>query len=68
MKLHIAVHRSNPAGGYWAEVPSLHGCFTQADTLAELKINIIEALTSYLELSSEEIKKNKMLSVVGDGC
>lgn len=24
-------------GGYWAEVPSLPGCFTQAETLEELR-------------------------------
>jgi len=44
----IAVH-SDPAGGFWAEVPALPGCFSQGETLAELKTNIHEAIELYLE-------------------
>jgi len=43
----IAVH-SDPAGGFWAEVPALPGCFSQGETLAELKTNIHEAIELYL--------------------
>jgi predicted RNase H-like HicB family nuclease len=35
-------------GGYWAEVPALPGCFTQAETLAELRKNVAEAVGLYL--------------------
>lgn len=38
-----ALVHSDESGGYWAEVPSLPGCFTQGDTLEELKANIQEA-------------------------
>jgi len=44
----IAVH-ADPAGGFWAEVPALPGCFSQGETLAELKANIHEAIELYLE-------------------
>ena len=32
MKLKVVVHRAEE-GGYWAEVPAIPGCLTQADTL-----------------------------------
>ena len=44
----IAIH-TEPAGGYWAEVPALPGCFSQGETMAELQDNIREAITLYLE-------------------
>lgn len=43
----IAVH-TDPDGGFWAEVPALPGCFSQGETLAELKANIHEAVELYL--------------------
>lgn len=36
-------------GGYWVEVPSLPGCFSQGDTKAEALENIKEAITLYIE-------------------
>jgi len=36
-------------GGFWAEVPSLPGCVSQADSLEELKANIQEAIELWLE-------------------
>jgi Uncharacterized conserved protein len=36
MKVKVVVHKAEE-GGYWAEVPSLPGCFTQGETLEELK-------------------------------
>jgi len=51
----ILVHEAEE-GGYWAECPSLDGCYSQGDTLDELQSNIKEAI----ELSLEEIRaKNK---------
>jgi antitoxin HicB len=35
-------------GGYWAEVPALPGCFTQGETLAEVKARAEEAVECYL--------------------
>ena len=44
----VIVH-SAEEGGYWAEVPDLPGCYTEADTLDELNANIREAISLYLE-------------------
>jgi predicted RNase H-like HicB family nuclease len=41
-------------GGYWAEVPALPGCFSQGDTLAELKANVREAIEGYLSVLEAE--------------
>jgi len=36
-------------GGYWIEVPSLPGCFSQGETKDEALANIKEAITLHLE-------------------
>lgn len=50
MKYSVVVEEDILDGGYVAYVPSLKGCYTQAETLDELKKNIIEAI----EISKEE--------------
>lgn len=50
-----AIIREAEEGGFWAEVPSLPGCVTQADSLEELKVNLQEAVTLWLEAGEEEI-------------
>jgi len=35
-------------GGFWAEVPALPGCVTQADTREELGTNLQEAVEGWL--------------------
>lgn len=35
-------------GGYWAEVPALPGCFTQAETVEEVAAMAEEAILVYL--------------------
>jgi len=45
----VVVHEAEE-GGYWAEVPSLPGCFTQAETLEELREMAKEAIEGYLDL------------------
>jgi len=50
MKYSVVIEEDKLDGGYIAYVPSLKGCYTQADTLDELKTNIIEAI----EISKEE--------------
>ncbi len=53
----ILVHEADE-GGYWAECPSLEGCYSQGETLDELQSNIKEAIELYLD----ELKtKNKRL-------
>jgi len=36
-------------GGFWAEVPVLPGCFTEGDTLEEVKHNLKEAISGILD-------------------
>lgn len=45
-KVRVIVHAADE-GGYWAEVPALPGCFTQAETMAELRKNIQAAIDLY---------------------
>ena len=39
MKIRVVAHEEQ-GGGYWAEVPSLSGCYTQGDTMEELEENL----------------------------
>ncbi len=49
MVFKIVVH-PEPSGGYWGEVPSLPGCYSQGETVEELQGNLREAITGYLEV------------------
>jgi predicted RNase H-like HicB family nuclease len=49
MTLKVIIHTAEE-GGFWAEVPALPGCLTQAESLEELKVNIREAIEGYLEV------------------
>ncbi|MBC7368227.1 MAG: type II toxin-antitoxin system HicB family antitoxin [Undibacterium sp.] len=52
MKLKAIVHTAEE-GGFWAEVPSLPGCVTQAETLPELRANITSAIEGWLSVNDE---------------
>ena len=52
MKIKVIVHEEEN-GGFWAEVPALPGCLTQADTWQELLQNLYEAIEGYLIVRSE---------------
>ena len=56
MKLKVLIHDAEE-GGYWAEVPSIPGCATQADTYEELIDNLYEAIEGCLsvDMSKYEI-------------
>lgn len=41
------------AGSYWAEIPAMPGCITTADTLDELRDNLIEAAQCWLLTSAD---------------
>jgi predicted RNase H-like HicB family nuclease len=43
LTIEIIVHEAEE-GGYWAEVPSLPGCATQAESFEELLQNLVEAV------------------------
>jgi predicted RNase H-like HicB family nuclease len=47
VKLKVLIH-SAEEGGYWAEVPALPGCVSQAETVDELRTNIREAIEGWL--------------------
>ena len=42
------VHPEPEAGGYSAEVPALPGCYTQGETLDEVRANLREAAEAWL--------------------
>jgi predicted RNase H-like HicB family nuclease len=52
MTLRVIVHRAEE-GGYWAEVPALPGCVTQAQSLDELRKRAKESIEAYLGLDEE---------------
>ena len=54
MSIYTAIVHEAEEGGYWAEVPDLPGCVTEADTLDELKEMLKDAITGYLEVASED--------------
>lgn len=47
MKLKAIIHEAEE-GGFWAEVPALPGCVTQADSREELETNLQEAIEAWL--------------------
>ncbi len=53
MKLKAIVHEAEE-GGFWAEVPAIPGCCTQADTYAELLDNLREAVVGCLSVDVTE--------------
>ena len=42
-KFAIVIHQE-PEGGFWAEVPALPGCYSQGETIEDLKANVREAI------------------------
>ena len=47
MTLKAIIHEAEE-GGFWAEVPALPGCLTQADSLPELEVQLKEAIRGWL--------------------
>jgi predicted RNase H-like HicB family nuclease len=45
-----AVIHDAEEGGYWAEVPAIPGCATQAETMEELLANLREAIEGCLSI------------------
>lgn len=52
MRLKV-VYEPSDEGGYTVYVPSLPGCISEGDTLAEARDNIREAIELYLEPSDD---------------
>ena len=49
----VIVHEE-PEGGFWAEVPALPGCYSQADSMSELMDNVREAISGVLAVMREQ--------------
>jgi predicted RNase H-like HicB family nuclease len=54
MKLNVVIHRAEE-GGYWAEIPALPGCFSQAETMDEMLFNIKEAVEGWLDVAADTL-------------
>jgi len=61
MKFTVIVKEDKKDGGYYAIVPELKGCFTQADTLDELKESVVEAIE--LTLGDREDYEDEFFAV-----
>ena len=55
MNFAVILHKED--NGYWAEVPALKGCYTQGDTVEEVKSNIKEAITAWLSVDLSDTKE-----------
>jgi len=53
-KFYSIIHKE-PEGGYSAEVPALPGCYTDGDTMEEVKENLKEAIQLYLEAANGDV-------------
>jgi len=54
MEKYAVVIHEDAAGGFWAEVPALPGCYSQGETINELMENVREAITGVLEVMKEQ--------------
>ena len=62
MILKAVIHPSEE-GGFWAEVPSLPGCVTQAESMEELRSNLQEAIELWLEAGAPEETADQILEL-----
>jgi predicted RNase H-like HicB family nuclease len=54
MNYTVFVYKAEEEGGYWATVAELPGCFTQGETLDEIRENIVDAIQCHLEDATPE--------------
>ena len=54
MQNYAVVIHEDPDGGFWGEVPALPGCYSQGETVEDLKSNIREAIAGVLEALREQ--------------
>jgi len=64
MSIYNAIVHEAKEGGYWAEVPELPGCITEADTLDELKEMLKDAISVYLADEDEPLRERTSLMQV----
>ena len=63
MKLKVIVHEAEE-GGYWAEVPAIPGCVTQAESHDELLKNLREAIVGCLSVDLRHVEMSKKDTVL----
>ena len=63
MKIRVVVHEEE-GGGYRAEVPSLPGCYTQGDTMEELRANLRDVVELFLTLEAEPTEADERAQVL----
>jgi predicted RNase H-like HicB family nuclease len=63
MKIKAIVHEAEE-GGYWAEVPAIPGCATEAETLDDLMANLREAIEGCLAVDVAEPKPDQKAQVL----
>ena len=63
MKLKVIVHKAEE-GGFWAEVPSIPGCVSQAETMEALKENLKEAIEGCLSLEVSDSETDSSSEVI----
>ena len=51
---YIVIIHEDREGGFWGEVPALPGCYSQGETIDELKQNIREAIAGVVQVLREE--------------
>ncbi len=63
----VVVHEIE-GGGFWGEVPQCPGCLAQADTEAELKANILQAIVDWFSEVSEKTEQQatQLAAIQGD--
>lgn len=54
MQNYAVVIHEDSEGGFWGEVPALPGCYSQGETVEDLKHNIREAIAGVLEVLREQ--------------
>ena len=55
MKLKVIIHEADE-GGFWAEVPAIPGCVTQAESRDELMRNLHEAIEGCLLVDLKDVE------------
>lgn len=53
MNFNVVLHKEE--NGYWAEAPALKGCFTQGDSIEEVRENIKEAIKAWLSVDLRDV-------------
>src|SRR4051794_41941955 len=68
MQKYTVVVHEEPEGGFWAEVPALPGCYSQADSMSELMDNVREAISGVLAVKRGQRGRPELNVQIVDIC